>query len=60
MKECCEHYRSNDSNKIHKGIRKGTTEMTFESFANGIISLHGHKNASRKSEGTVQVRLPLV
>ena len=38
MKERCKHYRNNDSNKRHKGIRRGTTEMTFESFANRIMS----------------------
>ena len=43
-KEYYEHYSNKDSNKRHKSVRKGTPGITFETFANRILSLQEDKN----------------
>ena len=58
-KEYIEIFKSKDLNKILKGIKKTTSGMNFESFANRIMDTKEYTNVQKKAKSLKQTRFKL-
>ena len=58
-KEYLEIFRSKDLNKKHKGIKKSTPDMNFESFSTRIMDTREYTFAQKKSHSLKQSRFKL-
>ena len=58
-KEYIEIFKSKDLNKKHKGIKKTTPGMNFESFASRIMDTKQYTQAQKKAKSVKQARFKL-
>ena len=58
-KEYIEIFKNKDLNKKHKGIKKNTQGMNFESFATRIMDVREYTNSQKKAKSLKQTRFQL-
>ena len=58
-KEYIEIFKNKDLNKKHKGIKKNTRGMNFETFASGIMDVREYTNSQKKAQRLKQTRFQL-